>query len=143
MGKAATNKSIVNVSSNDIVYGRGNNLKKHSGNINYRSIVQSLKEFYVTFPKYQKKIVGKIIHEKIKSLNPPGRFLVKTNVGKYTELDIKSAIRKINQCLREKQKAFKASTSLDSELVPLTESELEVKIQEMRVCYYCQVDLYV
>lgn len=119
--------------SMDVIYGRGNHLKAHPGNVYYRSLVDSLKEYYATFTKDKKKIVSELIYESIKTQDPPGKFLAESHDRLYTELDMVDAVKKISQCFREKQPMIKACTTKEKKkLNPL---ELQVKLDEMRVCF--------
>ena len=114
----------------DVIYGRGNHIKMHPGNIHYRLLVDALREYYVAFPKNKKKLVSKLIYETIRGQNPPGKFISECEVGKYVELDMKDAIRKINQCFREKQQVIKEAVSFKKKM---SSEELDEKMQEMRV----------
>jgi hypothetical protein len=118
----------------DVVYGRGNHLVIHPGNIYYRSLVDALAEYYVAFPKHKKKLVSDLVHESIQAQTPTGRFLAEVRTGHYTELDVETAIRKISQCFREKQPMIKASSpSYGKTKVKMNTDEVSQKIQEMRV----------
>jgi hypothetical protein len=123
---------IIYANTGDVIYGRGNHLKVHPGNVYYRSLVDSLKEYYVAFTKDKKKLVSELIYESIKGQNPPGKFLAESHARLYTELDMADAVRKISQCFREKQPMIKATKSSMAKK-KLNEGELQVKMEEMRV----------
>jgi len=114
----------------DVLYGRGNHLVMHPGNIFYRSLVDALAEYYVGFPKDKKKLVSELVYEAIQTQTPPGRFLAENKVGQYTELDVDKAIRKISQCFREKQPMIKAA---GISVNKMNSEALVQKIHEMRV----------
>jgi hypothetical protein len=115
----------------DVIYGRGNHLKKHPGNIKYRSLVQALKEYYVIMNK--KHIVSKLLYEAIRCQNPAGKFLSEQAVGKYVELDEAAAIRKISQCFRENQRSVKTGMSPIEINRTLTDEEVSQLVHEMIV----------
>jgi hypothetical protein len=119
----------------DVVYGRGNHLVIHPGNIYYRSLVDALAEYYAAFPRAKKKLVSELVYESIQAQTPPGRFLAENRFGHYTELAMQKALRKISQCFREKQPMIKAASPSYGELNMNTD-ELSQKMQEMRVGYY-------
>lgn len=117
----------------DVIYGRGNHLKAHPGNVYYRSLVDSLKEYYVAFSKDKKKLVSELVYESIKNQNPPGKFLAECHARLYTELDMADAVKKISQCFREKQPMIKAAASNSAEKKKWSTDEIHEKLEEMRV----------
>jgi hypothetical protein len=122
---------IYHANAEDVIYGRGNHLKKHPGNKHYRSLIQAVREYYEMFPKDKKRIVCKLVYETIQGQRPPGRFLTEIQSGQYVELDIEVALRKISQCLREKHnKIIKVSPG---RLKTISEIDPYGKIEEIRV----------
>ena len=94
--------SIVSPSSNDVLFGKGHNIHNHSGNKHYRQIVDGKKQLYAMATKtIDKKTISHQVLQTIKGLNPPGRFLKKSNDGKYYEQDDDTVVTKIKQALRE------------------------------------------
>ena len=123
---------VTQANAEDVIYGRGNHLKTHPGNIHYRSLVDALREYYVAFSKDKKRFASKLIYDTIQDQSPPGRFLAESTTGIYVELDSEDAIRKISQCFREKQQVIKESNaSLPKR--KLTDDEFGGKMQEMKV----------
>jgi hypothetical protein len=131
MSKAS--KAKTTYTDMDVIYGRGNHLKVFPGNLHYRSLVQALKPFYVSFAMSQKRIVSKLVYNAIVTQEPPGRFLSEASDGECVELTMDEAIRKISQCFRENQSAMKAATSPDNINHKLNEHDLSDKICEMTV----------
>ena len=87
---------------NDVLSGRGNSVNLHSGNKNYRSIVQKFKIEYVAAPKQQKPQYARKVVDAIRSLNPPGRFLKQDpETMLWFDIGDKKAIDKARQALRE------------------------------------------
>ena len=123
---------IANVNKEDVIYGRGNHIKSHPGNIHYRSLVQAIKEYYAAFNNDKKKMVSALVYESIHGQNPPGRFLVHIQDRQYVELDMENSIRRISQCFREKQPSDKASASFTPKR-KMSDEETDVQLQKMRV----------
>jgi hypothetical protein len=130
---ASPKGNITFANKGDVVYGRGNHLVMHPGNVFYRSLVDALAEYYVTFPKDKKKLVSELVYEAIEAQTPAGRFLSEHKVGHYTELDMDKAIRKISQCFREKQPKIKATGISSTKTSQMSIEDLVQKIHEMRV----------
>ena len=87
---------------NDVLGGRGHFSHNHDGNAYFRRLVKSYKMDYVSSSKKQKKIYSKIIYDKIRKLDPPGRFLkFEASVSKWRDIGEKKAIEKARQALRE------------------------------------------
>lgn len=114
-----------------VIYGRGHHLVNHPGNVYYRSLVHSLAEYYAAFPTDKKKLVSELLYQSMKSQKPPFIFLAEFKVGHYAELDRDTAVRKISQCFREKQRKIKAVAST-SELKTMTSEEIHLKMAEMQ-----------
>lgn len=92
----------VEPTSNDILSGRGNFVNNHGGNRKFRSLVANRRLEYVAAPKDLKPLFAKNIIDALKSLNPPGRFLLQDPDTKlWHELDEKKAMAKTRQALRE------------------------------------------
>ena len=91
---------IISPQINDVLKGRGVTYNSHHGNVQFRSIVNDLKVEYVYAPKHRKPLYAENIVLKIKSMDPPGRFLIK-NAGKWKEINDKAAMAKTRQALRE------------------------------------------
>ena len=87
---------------NDVLCGRGHLANNHDGNSYFRRLVKSYKMDYVSSSKQQKKVYSRIIYDKIRKLDPPGRFLkFEASVSKWRDVGEKKAIEKTRQALRE------------------------------------------
>ena len=86
----------------DVLCGRGNFVNNHAGNSYFRRLVKHYKIDYISCPKREKKKFSKIIYERIKQLDPPGKFLkYEPNSSEWIDVGEKKAIEKIRQALRE------------------------------------------
>ena len=104
MGVKFKISSISYPSPNDILMGRGGGTNNHTGNLNYRKIIETYKPIYSKSPKSGKLKFSCEVVDLIRNLDPPGRFLKKdqeTNL--YFDIGEKAAREKTSQCLREGQ----------------------------------------
>ena len=105
--------SSVNVQPkpNDVLSGRGNSAKNHNGNLHFRKLVESARDYYVALPPNKKILVSQLFFGAVKSLNPPGRFLKEKEKvhDLWEELEEKDALAKTSQALREGQPEHKKS----------------------------------
>jgi len=98
---SSQSKGIRNPHPHDVLGGRGNAAKLHSGNVFFRKLVSRRKTEYRMFAHpYERKEVSLKIFEEIKALNPPGRFLVLQG-NEWFEINEPKALGKISQALRE------------------------------------------
>ena len=141
-------EKILEPNCNDVLLGRGNFAKRWSGNEFYRYLIQNKKYEYVVAKASQKLPIALEIIDMVRSLSPPGRFLVKNKkTGLWCKVDDKKAIRKTRQALREDApdilKEVTPSSSMklgnidnDEEcfnfLVTVSSSSMSIKIQ---TCY--------
>lgn len=83
--------------SNDVICGRGSSINEHPGNQLFRQLVSESKSSYqAATSKRKKRTISEGIVDKIHSLNPPGRFLIKSlkyETG-YIEMTIAQAVDK-------------------------------------------------
>jgi len=94
--------SIITLTENDILMGRGGNNRKHSGNERLRMICHYGVQSYKVASKKEKYIVTTQILQLIRSLEPEGRFLefhAKENT--WHETTEKRAREKVSQCFRD------------------------------------------
>ena len=97
------NRNIV-ISENDVLFGRGGNNNKHSGNKRLRVLGKTHKAAYNIASKKQKSEISRSIVEYIKSQSPPGRFLKKHAItGKWEGVEDDAAREKVSQVLRDAQ----------------------------------------
>lgn len=98
----------IHVTHNDVLFGRGENKKRHPGNIQFRAIADNLRPAYCAAKKADKKKFTRHVLLKIHSLDPPGRFLKENERGDWYEVDDTEARKKTGQVLREKLPEYKA-----------------------------------
>lgn len=93
---------IIQPSANDVLSGRGGAVHSHSGNRQYRQIVNLYKDDYLapTTRKLDKVTIAAKVVTQVRSLNPPGRFLEKKGDYWYEIGDVK-ARKKAGQAMRE------------------------------------------
>ena len=83
-------EKIVKPNCNDVLLGRGNFAKRWSGNQFYRYLIQNKKYEYVVADPSQKLPIALEIIDMVRSLSPPGRFLVKNKkTGLWCKVDDK------------------------------------------------------
>ena len=87
----------------DVLSGRGHTVIFQSGNIYFRKLINIVRNEYVAVNNAnEKKHFTKEIHDHIRSMDPPGRFLKKKSPGDpYVDIGVRLAIRKTSQALRE------------------------------------------
>ena len=93
------------INCNDVLNGRKNNVYTNLGNVFYRKLVRAVKVDYIAATKGQKRIFARLIYQRIKFLNPPGRFLQQTsnseNGSVFHEIGEDKVLLKVRQALRE------------------------------------------
>ena len=93
---------ISHPSENDVLFGKGHCIHNHTGNKQYRQIVDDKKQLYAMATKNsEKKAIAYQVLRAIQELNPPGKFLKKGNDGVYYEQEENTVVTKIKQALRE------------------------------------------
>jgi hypothetical protein len=99
----------------DVLFGRGTGSNMHSGNINFRALIQRYKTVYRDTPKNLKPSVSTKVVAVWRAQDPPGRFLSRsdrlngTRRAFYDVGDV-MARRKAAQCLREKSSVERMET---------------------------------
>lgn len=96
--------AIADPHPNDVLCGRGGRINSHEGNVKFREIVNALKPLYLsqTTKKAEKAVIAAEVVARIRSLNPPGRFLKESNKeGVWVEISDEKARKKAGQALRE------------------------------------------
>ena len=88
---------------NDVLLGRGTPTNVRRGNVQFRFLIKCYKEDYISRKDhYGKYLVTMEVHQRIKNLLPPGRFMRHdSNINKWIEIDDKEARNKISQALRD------------------------------------------
>lgn len=98
---------ITEPNTNDVLCGRGKPFIMHSGNTQFRSLVEARKVQYISSKSNREKIdVANIIMRQIENMDPPGRFLKKHSISIdmaiiWCVIPKIEAIKKIRQALRE------------------------------------------
>ena len=98
-------ENIEDFHENDVLCGKGHFVNSHDGNRQFHAIVLELKYEYIATPKNQKSLFSKMIVKSIRSMKPPGRFLIadKSNNlwNDIGDAGPKGAWNKARQALRE------------------------------------------
>ena len=92
----------IQVSHQDVLFGRGGQTNRWPGNLRYRDIIALHRADYVRASKVEKPNVARRIVKAIRTGKNPGRFLRKGDDGKWQEVSDKEASWKASQALREK-----------------------------------------
>ena len=122
-------KAVVRIrtpQANDVLCGRGGGINSHPGNKAFRTWVHERKESYnLASNKHEKAKVSVEVIERVKSQNPPGRFLAREEnanfgsggmpgvTGYWIEIDLNKAIAKTSQALREGAPKIRAEHGVD------------------------------
>lgn len=82
-----------------------------------------------------KRNIAAIIVNHIKTLNPPGRFLIDNKKGEWEEISEPKAVVKTCQALREHQSAIRKGSHRDGikSLCIFTEDETEFILETFRI----------
>jgi hypothetical protein len=88
---------------NDVVFGRGNNIANHPGNLLFREFVLQEKDTYGAAPRQVKAVIAGRVVERILKLSPPGRFLEIGDDGRYYDVDPHRVFEKTCQACRERK----------------------------------------
>ncbi len=101
-GNAESFRYIRQINNNDVLCGRGGATNSHIGNRAFRQLVKEYKDKYLRAKKKEKPSVAGEIVDKIRSLDPPGRFLKKDrDTGYWLDIGDIRAKEKTSQALRE------------------------------------------
>lgn len=92
----------IQVSHQDVLFGRGGLTNRHIGNLRYRDVIALHRADYVRASKVEKPSVARRIVKAIRTGRNPGRFLRRGDDGKWHEVSDKEAAWKASQALREK-----------------------------------------
>ena len=92
-------ESIIEITKDDVLFGRGGGTNRHPGNIYFRDLVSEQQPAYVQARKSDKTLIAKSIVAKIRESQ--GRFLKVISKGVYEDVNDKKAAEKTSQALRE------------------------------------------
>ena len=108
-------KNIITPSQNDVLLGRGASTNNHHGNKYFRNVVKQHQDGYlVAKNNFEKYITTMEILKNIRSLNPPGRFILKDATSKlWNDVGDDKSRRKISQALRENATELKKNYESD------------------------------
>jgi len=118
---------------NDVLSGNGRKKFMHyQGNINFRKIVSQNQQAYVdaTFRVERQHIAAKIVAT-VRFMNPPGRFLMKSEeTGHWEEIGDKIAREKVRQALRDGKRKLKWVNKQRSNIATASLQESSVMSRE-------------
>jgi hypothetical protein len=79
---------VYNPNCNDVLCGRGGRINAHSGNVQFRDLVQSRKFDYLSdkTKKLEKAHIASSIVRQIREMQPPGRFLKEDPDGSWYDI---------------------------------------------------------
>eukprot|EP00978_Attheya_sp_CCMP212_P031856 scaffold121976_cov47-Attheya_sp.AAC.1 len=100
--KVKVNFNMKKPHPHDVLCGRGGGTNNHPGNEHFRDLVNARKVAYLHSSKRKKPLVSRGIVETIRSMDPPGRFLLKDeSTGTWRDIGDQKAREKTSQALRE------------------------------------------
>ena len=94
-------KTIMTPHDNDVLFGRGNFVNRHVGNLNFRKLCRENKATYSKCSKLEKKSISIKIVKSIRELDPAGRFLKRNKQGQWFDVGDQEAREKTSQALRD------------------------------------------
>ena len=89
---------------------RGNTATYHGGNIHFRELINTVRDYYVALPQHQTILLSQVVFDAIQSLNPSGRFLKEIQHDTcvmWEELNPKEALAKISRVFCQCQPTLK------------------------------------
>lgn len=99
LAPTAAGPDDLNISENDVLFGRGGGTNRHIGNVFFRDLVSEYQPAYVQARKRDKTMIAKTIVAQVRNRN--GRFLRKGENGNWVDVGDKKAAEKTSQALRE------------------------------------------
>ena len=98
----APSKPLIIPNENDILLGRGGRNNKHEGNEQLREMARKEVAKYCTCSKKEKSNMKIELANRVKAMNPPGRFLRKDkDLNQWIEVTDITAYEKTSQALRD------------------------------------------
>mmetsp|Transcript_24084 Transcript_24084/g.66760 ORF Transcript_24084/g.66760 Transcript_24084/m.66760 type:complete len:990 (+) Transcript_24084:417-3386(+) len=116
---------------NDVLCGRGGNINSHTGNEQFRKLVEKRKRVYLTARfKREKRLIASSIVNEIRAMKPPGRFLarkgsMKDDSGFWYDIGDEKARDKTSQALRENAPSIRAEIETE-----INQQRAEMRRQE-------------
>ena len=106
------------LNENDVLSGRGSSINSYSGNVQFRSLVVQLKDAYRQAPdRLAKMMISDRVVQVIRSMNPPGRFVIEEE-SSWVDIGDDKARAKVATALREK-KAYKKHRQQVKDSIPM------------------------
>lgn len=135
------NGKIVEPNRHDVLKGRGYKIIFKKGNEYFRNLVNALRYEYVASPKQDKAHFAEKLHEHIRTLDPPGRFLkMSDDKQSYIEIPYDESLRKTSQALREEQPEIRRKIeSGEVEVKVVKKNEVAYLISERARMIYSKV----
>jgi hypothetical protein len=101
----------------DVKLGRGGDANSHIGNIKFRQLINQYKPRYTAASRSNKPFVAEEVVQIWRNLDPPGRFLIRTDPvlgddSTWHDVGDKRARKKASQALREKDRSDDLLASL-------------------------------
>jgi hypothetical protein len=119
--------NITTPHTNDVLCGRGYAVDVHPGNQQYREIVARNKPRYLNARKRDKRPIAFSIIAEVRSMNPPGRFLMIDPIRNvWNEIGEEKACDKTSQALRETTTAMGGVEKSISTFTPDVEMVVEM-----------------
>lgn len=104
----ALKMTVINPGDNDVLLGRGGNNNKHVGNKKLREVALSYAHEYSKCTKMGKSDLSKLLVQKVRELDPPGRFLKQDSTTLiWKDVGDVLAREKTSQVLRDAVKSYK------------------------------------
>ena len=107
----ASETPIDSPTEHDVLFGRGGMTNGHAGNRRFRDIIALHRPDYIRATKMDKPNVARRIVRAIRQGTPAGRFLKKSEDGKWYDVGDRTAAEKTSQGLRERSNAEKRQRS--------------------------------
>merc|ERR1712232_96549 len=116
-------------SHNDVLLGRGASTNNHPGNKYFRNVVKQHQDGYlVAKNNFEKYITTMEILKNIRSLDPPGRFILQDTTSKlWSDVGDDKARRKISQALRENATELRKNCESDDSEKSNTKEDIACK----------------
>lgn len=102
--KTTLTSSYVELSSSDVVFGRGSGVSQHPGNQRFRFYIRQYKPIYMQASRTAKMTIASQVVEELKRADPPARFVEPVDdEGNFLEVGLRRCVEKTSQALRERK----------------------------------------
>jgi len=129
-------KNLIQPHKNDVLMGRGGKNNQHEGNEKLRDLARALRDTYKASAKKGKSNMSRDLVQKVRDMDPPGRFLKRNpDTNEWEDVGDDVAREKVSQVLRDavselsgsKTSASKTSTDNDDSDVDDDDKEQETQ----------------